>query len=1215
MPKVNKLPVPPPLERVTEPLIERDVVPGEYLKDTKQGFLEEFLVYNNPVKDYIDAYNHWVNVHIERRLKAEKMRITSNSHAEIVRVVIPQPTIISSDRGNIPLYPLKCRNDSYSYMSTIYVDISLFENGRCTESTLNVEFGKIPVMLKSILCYLNGLDAERLLKLGECPIDPGSYFIIKGTEKLIITQEKLKYNEIFITFSEKDSKKQEVICKMTNYFIRGTSIIKLKSLKTGGIRVELKFLQNGNTLSVFQIFRLFGIKTTEEMENIVLLFTRNDRRKIALSLISSFNDIINIADDIVDIEIKRGKYPETFTQDDKLNSIIESINQELFPHMEGEPPIKKLYLLSIMIVRLAEYKTGFRSLDDRDDWGRKRIETPSESLRYLFNQVTKYVFDSINASIQASVTKNEPVNLNLIRKLISSKKKDVTETFIESFNTNNWGVKAAKHTKQQNITDNFIRESTLSNWYQTVKITANTSRQTKQSKIRDVQMSQDNFIDIVDTPETDQCGLIKYKAITAIVSLDREEYIIRHYIKSYIENDPNPDLEFCLLNGKFLGWCNGKILEKYIRSLKTTKRISRDIAVVYDIREGSVKISTDGQRLTIPLLVVDQETGELVYEQLKKEHGEDFVSSFQNLERSGAIEYVDPAEYSNLHVSESIKEFKSYKYLYLEAQKHKEEDYFAKLIEETDNEMVNYYGKRFIYGGDIAKTYDEFRNRFTHVKLDPNSIFGPISSTVILSDHTQGPRNSYTCRMTRQAAGIYHSNHLFRFDTPAKLSATPSRPIFRTKTNKALGLEELPYGDTVILMFGSYAGYSQEDGIIMKEGAINRGLFMRIIYKSYKSSAKSTSDYVEEFTRPPGNEHRFRHLDDNGLARPGSRVMKDDVIIAKKRTFTTKFRGEDFNFEYTSVGINEDGVVEISMKTTNPEGHPVVRVKVRKVKKPKVGDKFASRTAQKSTIGLVLPDVYMPFDENGISPDIIINPHSIPSRMTISKLYEMVASEYGARTGQYIDATSFDNFNIEDAKKYFRMKGMDEYNNVTMYSGFTGEKLTVDIFVGPCYYMTLKHLVDEKIQTRASGKIDFKTRQPVSGRKAGGGLRLGEMEKDVFVSHGASRIVRERLFLSSDLWSAVVCRTCGNLAVSYKDNDTTYNTCGVCDTNAKFGICRFPYVLKTVFDLLTGMGINVKFKTEIAEDYDISGLERINRETIGNDVDLEGESLESEEFE
>jgi len=383
----------------------------------------------------------------------------------------------------------------------------------------------------------------------------------------------------------------------------------------------------------------------------------------------------------------------------------------------------------------------------------------------------------------------------------------------------------------------------------------------------------------------------------------------------------------------------------------------------------------------------------------------------------------------------------------------------------------------------------------------------------------------------------------------------------------------------------------------MKKGAIDRGFFTKIRYKSFKLMAKSTSDYVEEFIRPEGNEERFRHLDERGIAKIGSRVSADDILIAKKKIFTSLNEDKNYSFEYVTLGGNEDGVVSSVSKTSNPEGHSIVRVKVKKVKIPKVGDKFASRTAQKSTIGLILDDVYMPYDENGVTADVIINPHSIPSRMTINKLYEMIASDYGARTGRYVDASSFDNFNIEDMKKYFRMKGMREYNDKVMYSGFTGEKFQGTMFVGLCYYMSLKHLVDEKIQARARGQINTITHQPTSGKKHGGGLRLGEMEKDVFVSHGAARIAKERLFYSSDLWSTTICRTCGSLAISNKEDGKHYSTCNLCGDNAKFGICRMPPTMYKVVQLLEGMGIRTKFHTELSKESDMSNeLDKLTRE-------------------
>jgi DNA-directed RNA polymerase beta subunit len=1165
---------------------------------------EEYLQDHNPLKGYIDVYNNWVNVQIEKRLKAEVIKINPNVQVEITRVIITKPTLNLSGRGNIPLYPIKCRDDGYSYMATIYIDISLFDNSRCVESINGIEFGKIPVMLKSILCHLNGLSVERLLKVGECPNDPGTMFIIKGSEKLIISQEKLKYNKPMVTFSTREDKKQEIVCKMTNSFPRGTSVIKLTTSNTNSIRVSPKFLQKGNTMSVLQIFRIYGIKEYEEMENIIMLFTKFDRKKLSLSLIATRNELLSIPNDVEYIEQKKGRFPNEMSYEDKFKIITQLVNNEFFPHMENEPPIKKLYLLSVMICRYLEYKSGYRDLDDRDDWGNKRVESPADNLKSLFNQVVKSVFDSINSTIATHNANEEPVNIETIRRVFVAKKRDVIDTFTDSFATNNWGLKSAKRNKRENITDNFLRESTLSSWYQTTKILANTSKQTKQYKARVIQMSQDNFIDIVDTPETDQCGLVKYLAITASVSIDRDEFTLRYYVNNDISNEYSKLKYYCLLNGKFMGWCNGIELEKKVRRLKSLKFLPKDTAVVLNRSEQSIELYTDGQRLVTPLLTVNQDTGELVLDELKAKYGEEFARKFDNIEREGAIEYLDPAEYTSMNIASSINEFKSYKLLYQEAQKNKEENYFAKLLQESDDELITYYGKRFIFADDIARTFEEFRTRFTHVKLDPNSVFGPISSSVILSDHTQGPRVHFTCKMTRQAAGIYHANHLFRYDASVKLAAWPSKPIFRNKTNALLGLENLPFGETVTLMFGSYTGYNQEDGIIMKKGAIERGLFTKLRMKSYKMIAESGPEFVEEFVRPEGNEEKYRHLDEFGIARVGSRVSANDVLIARKKTFTSVNEGRSFSFDVVNIGLNEEGVVYSVLKSVNSEGHSVIRVKVKTLKIPKVGDKEASRTAQKSTIGLILDDALMPHDKNGITPDIIINPHSIPSRMTVSKLYEMIATEYGARTGRYVDSTSFENFTIEDIKQYLRMKGMREYNDIEMYSGFTGEKMQCTIFVGLCYYMSLKHLVDEKIQARARGQVNPFTHQPVPGRKHSGGLRLGEMEKDAFVSHGASRIARERLFYSSDLWSTTICTVCNSFAISHQEDGKTYNVCNLCKEDAKFGICKVPPIFVKIIKTLNGVGINTKFKSEVTEQSDISEqFDKLEREIVSEEVD------------
>jgi len=1709
--------LPPPVvkkkEYINADMSNRDTS-AELQLDEHGKLFQNLLFYQNPVEDLKQIYNNWVTVNIERRCRSQAIDFGNGQRVEVVRVLLTKPTITLSDKGNVPLYPIECRNGGNTYGSSIYMDLSLMDGDQCIESANKVELGKIPVMTGSVLCHLYGMTDEELLNVGECPKDPRGIFIIKGTEKVIITQEKLRYNRISVTLSGKESKKQVPVCKITNYSIKGTSVIVLNSSNTGGIRIGFKFLNKDNTLSIFQVFRLYGIDDMVKMEEYVLLFVKKYKNKVSLNLVSSFNELINIGDDdIDDIEQKKGRLSEEeMSVPEKKKMIIEMIDNEIFPHMIDDTTESKIFLLSMMIARFCEYRIGVRKLDDRDDWGNKQATTAGRSLEYLFNQVVKYIFDNIQLGVRELISKGESINLSYVKKMFGLKKKDVTDTFYDSFGVAQWGLKAPQHNKQEGMTDIFKRESVLGSYYQLTKINANVNRQNKQAALRIVQPSQVGFVDIVDTPDGDQCGLLKYKAVTAFTSIDRDENLIMFYLKKYIIDGNDEGTNPCILNGKFFGFCHGRAVREELIKLKRTRKIYRDTCIVFDDTDDILYVYCDGGRLTRPLLVVNNTTGKLVYDELKEQYGKEFVNSFPNLERMGAVEYVDSWEQGFLNIAESTKEFEAYKYLYEQAQKHREDDYFSKLLYESDNELVTYYGKRFIYDNDIARDFVSFRQRFGYCELSPTAIFGTTSSLAPLPERTQGPRlqlqsvhedetimvssgefkkikhlkngdevltfdpvtfntfqtrikghyvidarkngkivheistishrkivctndhpflvcemdtkrkiekpereeevysdicidlkyvradqltdnhylaflytpviypqsgkdrlfeqvtekelsedivlanqikllgslfdiekndkrmpilcrilgavqtdgtivrdmpqgsysfeteqdgiefledikllgietkvqvthkegfmygskcshytvevskrlcillnslgavagekvtqkssivpsfimngcdlfkaeylggimggdggrisyihknttnngfsigviqqscleefipsfqqwlgqiktlfedlgievsevktapeknprtekaqrfevhilikekyknfikfmervgyrynynklnaslqcyeyfkyrkleiqeikrlrllmvemydesfrrfnktdperltfqrlsehplfrekfNTYqkvkyqfkkhnkgksvkklgwegsltpdeffercfvakgitfvqfnkridvdncmvsdfeteagthnfitksgfishNCNQIRQSVSIYNSNYSFRFDTPSKVLLAPSRPITETQAARYIGINDLPLGETVMLAFAVYTGYNQEDAIIFKKSAIERGLFKMVVFRSWKSTATPSADFIEEFVNPKNKEHKYRHLDEFGFVKEGSRVGKGDVLICKRRTYPTQVEGQQpFTYQNETIGIEEEGIVETVLKTTNPEGHQMVRVKVRQIKSPSVGDKFASRSAQKSTIGLILDDVYMPFDENGISPDIIINPHALPTRMTINKLYEMVASSYGALTAQRIDTTGFKNFSLKEAEKYLEEHQIKKTLERKMYSGFSGEMMEAEIFMGPCYYLALRHHVKDKIQMRARGAIKAQTHQPVDGRKNNGGLRFGEMEKDAIISHGASKLQRERLFYASDNWAVVVCRTCNHKAITHREGTRQFHTCRKCDTKAKFGICRFPFALNAMSDLLVGLGIDMTFTTEV----------------------------------
>jgi DNA-directed RNA polymerase beta subunit len=439
---------------------------------------------------------------------------------------------------------------------------------------------------------------------------------------------------------------------------------------------------------------------------------------------------------------------------------------------------------------------------------------------------------------------------------------------------------------------------------------------------------------------------------------------------------------------------------------------------------------------------------------------------------------------------------------------------------------------------------------------------------------------THNCGMGKQALGVFAGNHRFRFGTTSKMLAFPSRPLFETQMNKMIGLDDLPGGETVVLAIMTYMGYNQEDAIIMKQGAIDRGLFRMMIYKSLvatklKNIKVGDTITTESFERPPPSKNRspgaYDNLDERGVARVGSTLRVGDCAIGKVRIISEggRKRIEDAS---TYVRMGEDGIVD-RVIVSNNGNYPVIKVKVRKMRKPIKGDKFASRHAQKSTVGLILPDADMPFTLQGISPDIIMNPHAIPSRMTLGNLIEVVASKHAAMSGERVNATAFNDFDIDEFRSSLTQYGFNEWGYETMYNGMTGKPFQVQIFVGPCYYQALKHHVADKIQMRQRGAVQSDTRQPVGGRKNRGGIRFGEMERDALISHGAASVLQERLCLSSDAYKPVFCKTCGTIAIA--NHISKQYICHACGDDAQFGTCTIPYSFKLLTQLLAGAGIKV----------------------------------------
>ena len=1141
----------------------------------------------------LESYNDFVSTKLEHIIGGfNDVEILHKYNNEIsdfkykVRLTIDnprlcKPLIYEKDGSTKLMTPKEARQRNFSYSCTLSVDITVktawYDDANCAKESekivRNVNIGKIPVMVGSKYCVLSNINDpfHSSTITSECKYDSGGYFIINGNEKVIISHDRISENKTYVFLDTKGSQYSHIAeirsvpdntfgppklttLKMTS---RGNQFGKLMRITIHHVRTDIP---------VFILFKALGIESDKQIiELCVYDIDQKDSKVFMDHLKGCVNEASCIKTRYQALEylskyLNISGYPkEIITNKNKrINIVLEILKNDLLPHVGENYEDKALYL-GYMLRKLLQCVLGMRNFDDRDSYLNKRIDSPGVMISNLFRQyygkmikdAKNMIYKELNSGMWKSSSNLENlINKNNIYKIIKP-------TTIESglkygLATGNWGIKNIN--SKQGVAQVLNRLTYYATLSHLRRVNTPIEKSGKLIQPRKLHNTQWGIICPAETPEGGSVGLVKNLAISAKVTIASNSTVVLQFLEN------NGLRTFSLVNVKELHrfasvTLNGKILGTHERAkelydklvyAKRQGHINIYTSIVWDVEFKTIRISTEGGRAVRPVFFLE-DNNHLPFD----------MEYVRNLD-SGTkwIDMCSNIGGKNLNVVEYID------------------------VEESNCRL-------------IAMTVDDLKKpmRFTHMEIHPSLILGVLASNIPFSDHNQAPRNCYQSAMGKQAIGLYTSNYRHRLDTISHVLNYPQKPLVNTNMARKLFADEVPCGINVIVAIATFSGYNQEDSIMLNRSSVQRGLFGSTYYRTIKEQCnKNLSTGEEEIFCNPNdlikglNKELYDNLQSDGTVKENSFVSAGDAILGKCMPIKSN---ESISYKDTSVILkdNEYGYVDMNCSSnkyftnTSAEGYTFNKMRIRNYREPTIGDKLSSKHGQKGTVGMIYDQFDMPFTKDGLVPDIIINPHAIPSRMTIAQLIETIMGKACLVKGSYGNATPFTNISVDTITQVLETDcGLDAWGNEIMYNSRTGEQQKTQIFVGPTYYQRLKHMVTDKIHSRSSnGPIVLLTRQPAEGRARAGGLRLGEMEVECNWGHGTMQFLKERFMECSDNYRLFICKKCNNVA-NVNPEKNIY-TCNMCDNKTHFEEVRLPYASKLMFQEIQSMGISTKFIT------------------------------------
>ncbi|GAQ33773.1 DNA-directed RNA polymerase III subunit RET1 [Aspergillus niger] len=1115
----------------------------------KWNLLPAFLKVKGLVKQHIDSYNYLVEVQLKKIVESSSTIRSDVDHTFYIKFTniylgfprrADEPQDARADFTYSTVSPQECRLRDTTYAAPIQVDFE-YVRGRQRVMRKGVAIGRMPVMLRSSKCVLANKTPAEMTVLNECPLDPGGYFIVNGTEKVILVQEQLSKNRIIV---ETDPKKEIVQASVTS----SSNERKSKSyivLKKDKLYVKHNVLSED--IPIVILLKAMGIHTDKEMLLLVAGVDKVYQEDFAIN----FEEAIKLgiytqqqALDWIGARIKINRKQSPSYRRTHVQEAVEAIASVIISHIEVKNMNfrPKAVYVAHMARRVLMAKNDASLVDDRDYLGNKRLELAGQLLALLFEDLFKKFCFDIKMNIDKVLNKRNRAEAFDAYSVITMHSNHITQGMNRAISTGNWSLKRFRM-ERAGVTHVLSRLSYIAALGMMTRISSQFEKTRKVSGPRALQPSQFGMLCPADTPEGEACGLVKNLALMTHITTNDEEGPIRNLIFMLGAEDIQtvggkelygPGCYTISINGTPTALTRRpKYFLDAFRRLRRMGRISEFVSIYINHHQRAVHVATDDGRICRPLIVVENGKSRVNAQHLEKLRNG--TMQFDDFLAQGLVEYLD--------------------------------------VNEENDSLISIYEK------DITETT-------THLEIEPFTVLGAVAGLIPYPHHNQSPRNTYQCAMGKQAIGAIASNQFLRIDSILYLMVYPQKPMVKSRTIELTKYDQLPAGQNAIVAVMSYSGYDIEDALVLNKGSVDRGFGRCQVFRKYVTNLKSYSNGTKDRLSGPTYENdapirKHALLESDGLAAVGEQVNAGEVYINKSTPdqsmssgFPNSDAGRPVSYMPTPMTykLPDPAYIDKVMVSVTENENQLVKVLTRQTRRPEVGDKFSSRHGQKGVVGIIADQADMPFTDSGINPDIIMNPHGFPSRMTVGKMLELVAGKAGVLAGQHGYGTCFGGSPVQEMSQILIDNGFSYGGKDYLTSGITGEALPFYVFTGPIYYQKLKHMVQDKMHSRARGPRAILTRQPTEGRSRDGGLRLGEMERDCLIAYGTSQLLLERLMISSDRHEIDVCEQCGFMGY--------LNWCQRCKSSRSVVKMAIPYAAKLLIQELMSMNVTARLKLD-----------------------------------